>query len=383
MHCAGGRCSPIARISIALKAALFPALALIVAVPLAAAFLPLFRGIGPIANLSRALAEPRFLRSFGFGLGQALASSLLALALGLPGAYLLAKRRFPGKRILSAMSAVPFCVPPLIVAIGFVLYYGREGFLNRALMNLFGLETPPLDFLYSFAGIVMAHGFYNFPLVMRMVGDAWAGVPPSHEEAARLLGAKNPRVFFTVTLPSLLPAIGAALSLVFLMCFFSFVIVLLFGGPGVGTPEVELYRAARFEFDRELASAFALVESAVALAVLFIYAKVERKASGIRRDVVRGVVPTGFRTRLGLAGALAYGFIVVVFFLGPLGAVLVESFVVKGRAYGAGGVGLGNYASLFSNPAFGTAALNSLLLGLGSATLAAVAGFGFSLALKK
>jgi thiamine transport system permease protein len=225
-------------------AVLLPAFAALLLVPLFAAFAPLFDG-GALSNLARAFSEPRFARSFSYGLSQAFVSALLAALVGLPGAFLLARRRFPGKRILSALSAVPFCVPPLIIAIGFVLYYGREGILNRALMSLFKLDEPPVRFLYSFVGVVMAHGFYNFPVVMSLVGGAWASSPKRHEDAARLLGASESRVFMTVTLPSIMPAIGAALSLVFLMCFYSFIIVLLFGGPGVGTPEVELYGAFR------------------------------------------------------------------------------------------------------------------------------------------
>ncbi len=363
--------------------AVLPLLGLLVAAPMVAAFLPIFRGEGVLANLGRALAERRFVGSFAFGLGQAFASSALALLLGLPGAYLLARRSFPGKRFLAALSAVPFCVPPLIVAIGFVLYYGREGLLNRLAMNLFSLDAPPFDFLYSFKGIVLAHAFYNFPLVMRMVGDAWAGANPDHEDAAALLGASKARIFLTVTLPTLLPAIGAALSLVFLLCFYSFVLVLLFGGPGVGTPEVELYRAARFDFDKGLAAAFGLVESLVAFAVLFVYARLERRAAGARVELGRRRKPCGFKSAQGRLAALGYGAAIAVFFLGPLAAIVAESLTVKARAYGSGGFGLANYRALFSNPSFATRVGNTLLLGMASASIAAVLGFAFSVALKK
>ncbi len=363
--------------------ALFPSLALLVAAPLGAAFLPLFRSPGALSNLVAALGDQRFLSSFGFGLGQAVASSLLALAIGLPGAFFLAKRVFPGKRFLSALSAVPFCVPPLIVAIGFVLYYGRQGYLNRALMAIFGLDAPPLDFLYSFKGVVLAHAFYNFPLVMRLVGDAWAGANKAQEEAAALLGASKPRVFFTISLPSILPAIGSSLSLVFLLCFYSFVLVLLFGGPGVGTPEVELYRAARFDFNKGLAAAFALVESAVAFLVLAIYAHLERRVAGQRAEPALRSKPTAIAGAGEKAAAIAYGLFIAVFFLGPLFCVALESLVVKAGKFGAGLFGLANYAALFSSASFGRAALNTLALGLASAAMAAALGFVFSIALKK
>ncbi len=362
-------------------AVLFPAFGLLLLLPLAAAFSPVLDG-GVVRNLARAFSEPRFVRSFGYGISQAAASTVLAALVGLPGAFLLAKRRFSGKKILSALSAVPFCVPPLIIAIGFVLYYGQEGFLNRALMTTFGLSEPPLKFLYSFSGVVLAHGFYNFPVVMRLVGDAWATVPRRHEDAARLLGAPEWRVFLTVTLPSILPALGAAMSLVFLMCFYSFVIVLLFGGPGVGTPEVELYRAARFEFDRPLASAFALAETLVAMLVLYAYSLFERRAAGDRRDA-EPTAPSGFNRPAGAFMALLYGAFILVCFVGPLASIFMESLTIRTATRGAWTLGFGNYISLFSRRGFGAALFNTLVLGFFSAALAATTGFVFSVALKR
>lgn len=373
--------APQRRLVVHPGAVLFPAFGLLLLVPLAAAFSPLLDG-GAVRNLARAFSEPRFMRSFGYGISQAAASTLLAALVGLPGAFLLARRRFPGKKFLSALSAVPFCVPPLIIAIGFVLYYGREGFLNRSLMSIFGLSEPPLQFLYSFSGVVLAHGFYNFPVVMRLVGDAWATVPKRHEDAARLLGASERRVFFTMTLPSILPALGAAMSLVFLMCFYSFVIVLLFGGPGVGTPEVELYRAARFEFDRPLASAFALAETLVAMLALYAYATFERRAAGDRRDAERSA-PHGFKSASGALMALLYGAFILVCFMGPLVSIVVESLTVRTAMQGPWNPGFGNYASLFSRRGFAAAVLNTMMLGLSSAALAAATGFAFSVGLKR
>jgi len=364
-----------------MSAVLLPALVTMICIPLVAAFAPVFEG-GVLTNLGRAFDEPRFIRSFSYGLSQAFVSSLLAAAIGIPAAFLLARRKFPGKRVLSALSAIPFCVPPLIIAIGFVLYYGREGMLNKFLMHVFGLSEAPVQFLYSFSGVVMAHGFYNFPIVMRFVADAWATVPKAHGDAARLLGASEIKVFLTITLPSILPALGAAMSLVFLMCFYSFVIVLLFGGPGVGTPEVELYRAARFSFDRPLASAFALMETMVAMAVLALYAYFENKTVGERR-VVEHAKAIPFQSAGGVVFAILFGIFITIFFLGPLFAIVAESFVVRAKVPGANYPGLGNYISIFSNSSLWAALMNTIVLGVSSAILASVAGFLFSIGLKR
>ncbi|MBU0956284.1 MAG: iron ABC transporter permease [Spirochaetes bacterium] len=352
---------------------LFPLLLVFILLPVLAAFRPLLDG-GLRNNVLRALTEPRFLYSFRFGLGQALASTACALLLGLPGAFLLARRRFAGKRLLAALTVIPFSMPALIVAIGFVLYYGHNGLLNRLLMALFNLQEPPLRFLYSFQGLVLAHGFYNFPLVMRYVADAWERVSANQEDAARLLGAGRLRVFRTVTLPAILPAVGSAATLVFLLCFFSFVIVMLFSGPGISTPEVEIYRAARFEFDKPLASAFALAETLIAILVLALYALLEAKTAGADQGQIVLRPPQPFKNRLSRLLAALYGLLVLFFFGGPLIAIIVEAFSVRGRSYASASLGVQNFLRLYTSSGFRTAFANTILLGLLAAFLATISG---------
>ncbi len=332
--------------------------------------------------MARAFAEPRFLKSFGFGLSQALASTIFAVAVGMPAAFLLARRSFPGKRLLGALSAVPFCVPPLIMAIGFVLFYGRQGYLSRFLQTVTGTVESPVTFLYSFWGIVLIHGLYNFPLVMRMAADAWSRVPANQEDAAKLMGAGKVRIFFTVTLPSIAPSVGAAASLTFLLCFFSFVIVLMFAPPGTATPEVELYRAARFDFDQSLASAFALAETGVAMLVLALYALFEKLSGPAVNEAAPRFKPLKIRGARGKILLAAYGIMICVFLAGPLVSVVIESFLVKTRGAPAAVPGFGNFARLFSAHEFRAAAVNTVLIGVASALLASAAGFIFSIRAK-
>ena len=110
----------------------------------------------------------------------ALFSTLVAAAIGVPMAYFTARRRFPGRRLLLSISAVPLCVPALIVALGYVSFWGMNGFVNRLIGTHF-------SFLYSTAGIVIAQGFYNVPFITGIVSDAWERLPREQENAARLL----------------------------------------------------------------------------------------------------------------------------------------------------------------------------------------------------
>lgn len=106
-----------------------------------------------------------------FTIKQALGSTLLTLILGLPGAYIFAKYEFPGKGFLKAILTVPFVMPSIMVALGFILLFGKQGFFTQ----LIGRD---LGILYNWKAILLAHAFYNFPVVVRMVSSLWQRVNP-------------------------------------------------------------------------------------------------------------------------------------------------------------------------------------------------------------
>ena len=321
-----------------------------------------------------ALAAPQTGRALSFALRQAAASAALALAVGLPGAWLCARYRFPGRRLLKSLSAVPFCVPPILIVLAFVVYYGRAGILNRALMAVFSLKEPPVTFLYSFWGLVLVHGFYNFPVVLQGVSATWSTLPRDREEAARTLGAGPFRAFLTGTLPSLMPSIVQAASLVFLFCFFSFIPVLVFGPLGGTTLEVEIYRAARFDGKLPFAAALSLLETAVALAVVLVFQLMEKRNSAAARKA--GSLQETSKPRGAAALALgAYAALVAVFFAGPLVSLAAQAFIVKRGPGGAWHLGFDNFARLLASggPLLGSIA-DTLVTALPAALIASVAG---------
>ena len=170
------------------------------------------------------LSRPYYRKILRFTLFQAAVSTLFALIMGLPGGYLLGRYRFPGRGVVKSLSTLPFVLPSILVVLGFVLFFGNNGTLNRFLGSLFHSSEPPLKILYSFKAIILAHGFYNFPIIMRLTSPAWMNLPANQINAAHSLGAKPGRLFRTVTLPHLIPALLASASLVFLFCFMSFAI---------------------------------------------------------------------------------------------------------------------------------------------------------------
>jgi thiamine transport system permease protein len=207
-----------------------------------------------------------------FTINQALVSTLLCLVIGLPGAYLLSNYDIKGKKIILGICAIPFVLPSILVILGFVSFYGNNGFLNQLLMSLFNLEEPPLRILYSYQAIILAHAFYNFPVILLLITTYWDNLDPKYEMASYVFGATRTQTFFNVTLRRILPSILSSSLLVFLFCFTSFSIILVLGGgPKYTTMEVEIYRRARIGMDMNGAAAYSIVSIVFCIILLILY----------------------------------------------------------------------------------------------------------------
>ena len=333
------------------------------------------------------------LRIFFYTLNTALFSTLIACVIGVGTAFFTARRNFWGRRFLLAAGIVPLCVPPLIIALGYVSFFGVNGIVSgwiKGLAAAAGRKFGGLTFLYTTAGVIIAQGFYNFPLVTRIVNDAWERLPRENENAARLLGAGEARVFFTVTLPRLSGAIGAACIPVFVFCFFSFMIVLLFSPPGTSTLEVELYHSVRTTLEIGNGVMIALVETLTAMGIVFAYSYVVRKNQigveglSFTRAVKSRIGGQPFETRSALAVEVA-GFVLLavltlLFFVGPGIAVLFSSFTIKQNS--AEFFGLGLFRALFGSATFWKSFFNSLAIGLCTSFLCCFISFVYSVVIR-
>jgi len=319
-----------------------------------------------LSGLAQVISDPYYLHLIRFTILQAVYSTLLSLAIGFPGAYVLSRYNFPGKRTLRSLTVVPFVLPAIVVALGFILFFGNNGYLNRALVDLFHLSGPPFRILYSLPGIVLAHAFYNAPIVMRVVSAAWEGLDPAIDEAAMSLGTGPIRRLVTITLPRLAPAILSASALVFVFTFLSFPIVLTLGGARYATIEVGIYTLVRTLLDYHLGAALILVEMMISLSFTYLYLRVEGSlavATAGLKGQERVPLFAG-PVRLGRALIAIYGILAGVFFIGPIAAIIADSL----RAADAWTVS--NYLQLVSSrysPFLGTSPIatvrTSLIIG--------------------
>jgi thiamine transport system permease protein len=269
------------------------------------------------------LTDPFYWDLFGFTAYQATLSTLLSLALGLPGAYVLARYEFPGRRTVQSLTLVPFVLPSIMVAVGFAAMFGTNGPLNQALA---GLGLPKVELMFTLKIIVLAHAFYNAPLVARIVAAAWQSVDARTVETARSLGASPRRAFRDVVVPQLAPAVLTSALLVFIFTFMSFPIVLALGGLELATVEVWLYDRIRTLRLQE-AAALAVLEAVITLGLTYAYLHYETAQAASQ-----GVAPRP-RARKRLFGTLdakrlaivGYAVVITVVFVGPIVSMLLAS----------------------------------------------------------
>ena len=336
-------------------------------------------GLAPDGDLElgavgRVLTDPSVRSVAWFTLWQATVSTALTLLIGIPGAYALSRLEFRGRALLQAGVTVPFVLPTVVVGSAFLALLGPRSPVNTALTVMLGDAAPTLDLRRTVTAILIAHVFFNYAVVVRTVGGLWALIDPRVEEAARVLGASRWRAFREVSLPLLAPAIASSAAIVFLFTFTSFGVVLILGGPGRATLEVEIHRATTQLLDLPLASALALLQLIAVVAALLVYGRLQRRAT--TQSLVGAAAtrrpPRGRGERLFLRGNLV---VVALLLASPL-LVLVERSLDTGDGYGLAhwrGLLTDERATILAVPA-GEAVRNSLLFGVSATLIALVVG---------
>ena len=148
------------------------------------------------AQLLQSAADREVRAAILLSLAAAAITAFLGALLGFPLAYVLARGRFAGKRVIEAIVDIPLVVPHTVAGIALLVIYGREGLFGAALNAAFGLR-----FWGTLAGVVVAMLFVSSPFAVNAARLGFESVDPRLEKAARTLGAGAWRVLATVTLP--------------------------------------------------------------------------------------------------------------------------------------------------------------------------------------
>lgn len=178
---------------------------------------------------------------------------------------------FPGSGLIGRVVDTFIALPTFLITLAFTFIYGSAGLLNGTLMNLFHFDLPPVDFLYSIQGVILAEITVFTPLVMRPMMAALRQIDISLLEAASILGARPARVIAQVIFPAALPALMAGGSLCLLLTTNEFGIVLFIGAKGVNTLPMMVYSKAILESDYGVACMIALINIVLSLGLFALY----------------------------------------------------------------------------------------------------------------
>ncbi|OUS19481.1 thiamine/thiamine pyrophosphate ABC transporter permease ThiP [Rhodobacterales bacterium 59_46_T64] len=218
--------------------------------------------LAPLAAVAlRAEAGARFgagdLAALRFTVVQAGLSALFSIALAVPVARALARRRFWGRGALITLLGAPFILPVIVAILGLLAIFGRGGLLNAGFAEL-GL---PAVQIYGLHGVVLAHVFFNLPLATRIILQGWQAIPAEHFRLAASLGFRPRDVFWRIEVPMLRAYLPGAALIVFAICLSSFAVALtLGGGPRATTLELAIYQAFTLDFDLARAAGLGLVQ---------------------------------------------------------------------------------------------------------------------------
>jgi thiamine transport system permease protein len=222
-----------------------------------------------------------------FTLVQATLSALFSAALAVPVARALARRRFPGRRILIALLGAPFILPVIVAILGLLQVFGRAGWISE-LLDVFGL--PPIR-IYGLHGVVLAHVFFNLPLATRLILQAWQEVPAERFRLAAQLGCDGWAMFRLIEWPMLRRILPGVLAVIFAICLTSFAVALtLGGGPRATTIELAIYQSFTYDFNlgrAALLSALQLALTAAAALAALKFSRGDGFGAGLDRAIRR------------------------------------------------------------------------------------------------
>jgi thiamine transport system permease protein len=298
----------------------FPFLLLVVFI-LYPVFTVIVQGLSSGTSFLDVITSSTIQYTIQFTFAQAILSTILAVLIGLPGAFLIARLRFTGKSIVKAMMIIPFVLPPIVVVVGFLQMFGSNGVIDSVFMWILGSNNSVFNLATGIPGIILAHTFYNVPLVLLMVSASLERLNPELEESAEILGASPLQRLRRVTIPHLRHSILASAVLTFMFCFMSFPIILAFGQGTYMTIEAQIWNAFRI-FDYGQASSLTLIQIIITLSLASIYIRLGRKESDMGKTA--SIKTTSFnRYRLSeRVLIIGYLLVIVVLVLGPIATIV-------------------------------------------------------------
>jgi molybdate transport system permease protein len=220
----------------------------------------------PWGELTELLAGDVVTDALRLSLITSLAATAVAVLVGIPLAWLLARVEFPGRGLVRGLVTLPLVLPPVVGGAALLFALGRRGLVGEPLYEATGLLLP-----FSTWGVVIANTFVAMPFLVITVESALRNLDTRFEGAASTLGAGRWTVLRRVTLPMIGPSLVAGLVLTWARALGEFGATITFAGNLQGrTQTLPLAVFVALESDRDTAVALSLVMVAVSLTVLIV-----------------------------------------------------------------------------------------------------------------
>ena len=218
----------------------------------------------PWSSLDELLGRRAVLDALRVSLTVSALAAAIVLVLGTPLAWMLARVDIPMRRLVRALIVLPMVLPPVVGGTALLFALGRRGLVGQWLDRWFDITLP-----FTMAGAVVAATFVALPFYVMTVEGALRTMGDDLEQMAGTLGASPLTVLRRITLPRLLPAMGAGLALAWARALGEFGATITFAGNLPGrTRTLPLATFQALESDPEAALALSLVLLAVSLVVL-------------------------------------------------------------------------------------------------------------------
>lgn len=226
------------------------------------------QGSGPFVNYVNFFTDPFQSSTIWKTLGLALPAALINVGASVPIAMQM-RRKFRGKRLLTAVLVLPVSLGTVLVADGLLRYFSPTGWFNQALLGL-GLVDEPVRLIYNYAGVLFSLIITGFPFAFLLTLSYLSGIDPTLERAAATLGATKWQRTKYIVMPLLAPGLAMTFCLTFVLAFGVFPSANLVGEPTGSTRVLSIaaYQAAFEQYDFSLASAIAVIMGVVEMVII-------------------------------------------------------------------------------------------------------------------
>jgi iron(III) transport system permease protein len=319
-------------------------------------------------------ANPRFGRNLLNTTIYALGAACVGILLGGLQAWIVERTDAPLRRYVFLISILSLGIPSVLYTASFLLLLGKTGPVNQVIEATTGISQAVN--IYSMGGMIFVEGVDFAPLAFLLLSTVFRAMDPAFEEAATMSGANGWRTFRRITLMLALPGVLALFLLIFIRAFESFETPALVGRPaGIILLTTDIFRATQIDSPPNYgqAGAYSVVLLLIVALLLFVYNRLSSHAERFQTITGKGFRPRLInlgRWRYAASAALVLLFFVII--LCPLGIVIWTSLLpfyqpVSMKALGF--LTLENFRGLFTAELLRTTLANTLILGVGVASL--------------